>query len=195
MFVYAAFYALALIVGAALTYAIYKILWFAVKMLALGRFMKDVDAPGVRVEKKRSLFDTVFGKKGEVDYLVQVGEKRYEVSILSVVSTHGRLNVEKTRSRYFVESRRADKVFYSRHVNSHLPSHVSEYKGETRVSRRELFLSPPDPSVDGQILLIYPYPKRVTYTDSAYREIYSGDKIEGHVVMNVNDFDRLINPS
>ena len=70
-------------------------------------------------------------------------------------------------------------------MNSSAPDHVLEHQGEGRVSRKELKISPIDPSFEKQIFLLYPYPKRITYTDSHYNELYVGDKVEGHVIMDI----------
>jgi len=119
------------------------------------------------------------------DFIVNHEDKKYEISVLSFISTHGRWNIEKTRTRFFIESRRASKIFYKNNVNTALPDHSFEHKGEGRVSRKELKISPIDPSFEKQIFLLYPYPKRITYTDAHYNELYVGDKVEGHVIMDI----------
>lgn len=134
----------------------------------------------------------MFGTKGAVDLILRVEDRVYEVSLLSFVSTHGRWNMEKLRDGYAVEVRRESKLFYKRHYNSNAPEHVSEYKGEFRVCRRKLALSPKDPTLAGQILLVYPRPNRITYTDARYHEIGSGETIDGHMVMSIEDLHRLV---
>lgn len=69
---------------------------------------------GATVEQKRGIVGTVFGKKGLPDFIVKHKDKKYEISVLSFVSTHGRWNIEKTRTRFFIESRRASKIFYKK---------------------------------------------------------------------------------
>ena len=108
------------------------------------------------------------------------------------MSTHGRWNIEKTRTRFFIESRRASKIFFKKHVNSAIPNHAAEYKSEVRVSRKELNITPVDASFEKQIFLLYPYPKRITYTDAHYNELYVGDKVEGHFIVDVKTLNNLL---
>ena len=192
MFVYACAIVFSFLLWLLFLYAVYKTIWYMIKMLALKSFIKDMQKSGAVVEPQRKFSDMIFGKKGEADYIISVDGKKYEISVLSFVSTRGRWNVEKTRNHYYVECRRQNKIFYSQYNNSNAADYVAEYKGESRFSRKELFLTPMDESFEKQILLVYPWPNRVTYTDARYNEIGSGEKIEGHVVMNVEDLYRLV---
>lgn len=178
-------YAIGVLLLAAFSYGLYKIVWYIVKMLGFTRFKKDLTQKGATVEQKRGIMGTVFGTKGFPDYIVKYHDKKYEISVLSFISTHGRWNIEKTRTRFFIESRRASKIFYKNNVNTALPDNSFEHKGEGRVSRKELKITPIDPSFEKQIFLLYPYPKRITYTDAHYNELYVGDKVEGHVIMDI----------
>ena len=192
MVVYAIIVALGILIFIALIYGLYKIVWYAVKMLAFTRFINKLVKKGAKVERKRGGIGTVFGKKGVVDFVVKYKGKKYEVSVLSFISTHGRWNIEKTRTRFFIESRRASKFFYKKYVNSGSPDHLAEYKNEARISRKELYITPMDLSFEKQIFLLYPYPKRITYTDAHYNEIYVGDKVEGHFIMDVEALETLL---
>ena len=185
-------YVIGILLLAVVTYGLYKIIWYTIMMLAFTRFSHKLTKKGAVVKQYRGVFGIVFGKKGLSDYIIKYKDKKYEISVLSFVSTHGRWNIEKTRTRFFIESRRASKVFYKKHVNSSLPDHVAEYKGEACVSRKELNITPIDPSFEKQIFLLYPYPKKITYTDAHYNELYVGDKVEGHVVMDVKSLNDLL---
>ncbi len=185
-------YALLFIIWLIFVYGVYKLIWYVVKMFAFKRYIKDIGRHDITVEPQREFSDIIFGKKGPADYIITAGNKKYEVSVLSFASTHGRWNIEKTRTSFYIECRRASRVFKAKHVNSSLPDHVIEYKGESRVSRKELFITPINDSFDKQIFLIYPYPAQLTYTDAHYNRLYSGDTVEGHVIMNVEDFDNLL---
>lgn len=184
-------YAIELIITAIVMYGIYKLIWYAIKMLIFKGIMRKMSC-NAAVERKRKFSEIFFGKKGPADYVITVDGKKYEISVLSFVSTHGRWNIEKTRNGYAIESRRASKVFFGKHVNSNQPDHVAEYKGESRVSRKELLLTPVDESFEKQILLLYPYPARITYTDAHYNELRPGDTVEGHVIMNIAGIKELI---
>ena len=185
-------YAIELIITVIILYGIYKLIWYAVKMLILKGVMRKMSR-SVTVERKRKFSYILFGKKGPADYVITADGRRYEISVLSFVSTHGRWNIEKTRNGYAIESRRSSKVFFGKHVNSNQPDHVAEYKGESRVSRKELLLTPMDESFEKQILLLYPYPARITYTDAHYSELRPGDTVEGHVIMNIAGIKELSN--
>ena len=185
-------YAILLIAWLIFVYGIYKLVWYFVKMLALNSFMKDINKDNVTVIPQRKFSEIVFGKKCSTDYIIDINGKRHEITVNSFVSTHGRWNIEKTRTSFFVESRRASAVFFGKYVNSNQPDHVVEYKGESRVSRKELFLIQTNEEFDKQILLLYPYPARITYTDAHYHELFPGDKVEGRVIMKIDGIKELI---
>ena len=191
MIIYAILLALGVIATIALIYGLYKIIWYIIKMLSLKRHINKLTEKGANVQKIRRIRDTVFEKKGNPDFIITYRGKKYEISVLSFVSTHGRWNIEKTRTRFFIESRRASKFFYKRYVNSSLPDHVSEYKNEARISREELSITPIDSSFEKQIFLLYPYPKKITYTDTRYNDLYVGNEVEGHIIMDINALNEL----
>ena len=153
MFVYAFLIVLVFLLWLLFLYTVYKTIWYTIKMLSLKSFIQDMQKSGAVVEPQRKFSDMIFGKKGEADYIISADGKKYEISVLSFVSTHGRWNIEKTRSHYYIESRRQNKIFYSRYINSNTADHVAEYKGESRFSRKKLFLTPIDPTFEKQILL------------------------------------------
>ena len=192
MVIYAILLALSIIAFVAFIYGLYKVIWYIVKILSFSKTVKKLIDDGVEVQKLRKMKNTVFGKKGEPDFIVTYKDKKYEIVILSFISTHGRWNIEKTRTRFFIESRRGSKFFYKMHVNSNAPDHVREYKNEVRVSRKELYITPIDSSFEKQIFLLYPYPKRITYTNAQYNEIYIGNEVEGHTVMDVKALKKLL---
>lgn len=192
MVIYAILVALAVIVFAALTYCAYKTVWYIIKLFSFTKFIKKLTEQGADVQKLRKMKDIVFGKKGYPDFVITYKDKKYEISVLSFISTHGRWNIEKTRTRFFIESRRGSKFFYKMHVNSNAPEHVREYKNEARVSRKELYITPVDSSFEKQIFLLYPYPKRITYTDANYNELYVSDKVEGHFIMDDKTLEKFL---
>ena len=192
MVFYAILYAIGALFFVALMYGLYKIVWYLLKILALNRFINKLIKKGVKVERKRKIIDIFFGKKGEADFIIEHKWKKYEVSVLSFISTHGRWNIEKTRTNFFIESRRASEFFYKKYSNSGEPDHVGEYKNDARISRKELYITQIDTSFEKQILLLYPYPKRITYTDAHYNEIYAGSEVEKHVVMGIDDLKKIL---
>ena len=185
-------YVIQMLLLAAALYGLYKIVWYTVKMLALKRFARKLTKKGAIVEGRRGVFAIALGKKGMADYIVERNGKKYEISVLSFISTHGRWNIEKSRDGFFIECRRASRIFYKRRVHSGVPEHALEYKGELRVSRKRLTVTPIDASFEKQIFLLYPYPKKITHTDTQYTELFVGDEVEGHAVMDIDSLIKLI---
>ncbi|MBO5883380.1 MAG: hypothetical protein J6Q78_03125 [Clostridia bacterium] len=182
-------YAVAILVIAAILYGIYKVIWYLWKIFRFKVIMKKISAS---VERKRGTWDTFFGEKGLVDLIVTLGDKKYEVCVLSFISTHGRWNIEKGYDGYFIESRRASTVFYKVYNHSEQGALAGEYKRESSVSRKMLDITPQSEEYEKQIFLLYPFPKKLTLTDSSYRELYIGDKIDGHEIMNIDVFLELL---
>lgn len=173
-------------------YSIYKVIWYTVKMLSFGVRMKRLGKNHVRVERLRNLMAIVFGSKGDPDYYVTVGDKRYEVSVLSFISIHGRWIFEMRTACFRIEARRLRDLIYSEKKHRGMAGGPHEYKHEIRISRKELKLTPTEEEYAGQILLLYPTPKRIVCVDHRYRELQSGDTVEGHTVMNMQSFLDLI---
>lgn len=173
-------------------YGIYKVIWYTVIMLSFPVKMKRLGKNGVRVERLRNLTDIVFGSKGDPDYYVTVGAKRYEVSVLSFISIHGRWILEMRTACFRIEARRLRDLIYSEKKHRGMAGGPHEYRQEIRISRKELKLTPVEEEYAGQILLLYPMPKRIVCVDHRYRELQSGDTVEGHTVMSMQSFLDLI---
>lgn len=170
-------------------YAIYKVIWYAVKMLVLRMKLKKCKSDGLSVEFKRPFYKTVFGKKGETDFIVSNKRERYAVSVISFVSTHGRWNFERAQDDTYIEARRYNRIFYNLYVNTGTePEHSKDYRRETRFSRNRLYVSPEEASGDKRVLLIHPRPKLLTYTDTRFRYLGAGDSIFGYQIMYASDF-------
>lgn len=192
MIIYAILLALSIIAFIALVYGFYKVVWYSVKMVSFTLFVKKLRRRGADVQILGGMGDIIFGKKGNPNFIITYKYKKYEISVLSFISTHGRWNIEKTRTRFFIESRRGSNLFYKRYVDSGAPEHVAEYKNEARVSRKELTVTPIDSSFEKQIFLLYPYPKKITYTDTRYNELYVGSDVEGHDIMDIKALNTLM---
>ncbi len=173
-------------------YSLYKVIWYTVKILSLPAKMRGLRADGVRVERIRRLTDVVFGRKGDPDYYVTVGDKRFEVCVLSFISIHGRWIFEMRTARYCIEARRLRDLIYSVKKHKGMGGSAYEYKNEFRISRKDLYLTPTEEEYAGQILLLYPAPKRIVCVDHRYRELSSGDTVYGHTVMDLQDLKELI---
>jgi hypothetical protein len=179
------YYVLLFYLASLIAYGCYKVIWYTAKMISLRRCIRKLAQMGVEIEQQRAFLNIILGQRGMPDYIMTYQGKRYEISVLSHISTHGRWNIEKTRTRYLIESRRSSKLFYNRYVNSSAPDHVAGYKNELRLSQQEFYMPPVNPTFDKQIFLLYPYPKSITYTDAHYNELFVGDRVEGHTIMDV----------
>ena len=177
-------YAVLLLLAIELVYALFKLFWYAFKMLAFTSFLKKLgNREGIRVVKHRGFISAWLGEKGKIDYTVEADGKRYEIALITFPSTRGRWNFEKDGEGYFIECRQRHRWFYKRRFQSGAPEHALDYRNETRLSKKPLTL--PEAS-DGceQILLLYPWPHEVTHTDAAYTLLSPGDKVAGRVLMD-----------
>ena len=172
-------------------YAIYKVIWYTVKMLSFKHKINKINSDKLKAQFQRGLLNIIFGKKGCVDFAVTTPNEKYAVSVISFISTHSRWNFEKTRSTYYVEARRRNELFYRVDNNSHSPEHAKLYRRESRFARCELYLQPKNEEFDKQILLIYPKPKELTYTDVRFDYLLTGSKIEDYEIMHADDFFEL----
>ena len=178
-------YVITILIALAIVYAILKLIWYAVKMLALGSFMKDLKKEnGIEVTSHRNILKTCFSKKGEIDYTVISKGKKYNISILTFASTRGRWNFEKVKDKYFIECRRRHAFFYKKPKHSEMPEHALRYKSETKFARSELYIPTAKGDAEKDIFLLYPWPNTVSLTDTKFQELFPSDTIEGVILMD-----------
>lgn len=177
--------AIILIAAILAVYTVYKVIWYAVKMLYL---KSKLNNPKIKfITPFKSI---IFGKKGKTNFLIKGKTQTTEVSVLSFISTHGRWNIEKARTRYYFESRRYNKIFYNEYKNTGTePEHSKQYRRESRIFRSVLEITP---SQGNKVILIYPKPKELTYTDHKLEYLGKGSKIENYSVMFLDDVLELI---
>ena len=192
-FIQGLLYVIGLLVLCALFYTWYKLVWFAVKVMALSSTLKKLQEKGVQVIWHKKLSKAVFGKRGEPTFDVITPEQTYRVSLLSFISTHGRWNIEKTREHYYVEARHFNKWFYKVHNNTATAETEFDTRREMVIQRAELELPPKDESVK-QILLVWPKPRALTYSHARCEHLTSGSRFEHFTVMHTEDFLELIDP-
>lgn len=174
-------------------YTVYKVIWYSVKMLSLSKKLKALDAASITVTYMRKFPEMIFGKKGQPDFVINAAGKAYEVSVISFISTHSRWNIEKAARNYYIEVRKYNNVIYKTEKNSGTePQHARDYRRESRFVRTELHISPLRTEFDKQILLIYPRPKLLTYTDTKLDYLDAGSTVGGHEIMYEDDFWALL---
>ena len=178
-------YVIAILIALAILYAILKVIWYTVKMLALRSFMKDLGkAKKIQVISHRSLIKTCFSTKGETDYTVIAKDKTYKISILTFISTRGRWNFEKGKDGYFIECRRRHLFFYKKVRHSEMPEHALMYKGETKFAKNELSIPTVNNDNERCIFLLYPWPRTVSHTDAKFQELFPADSVAGITLMD-----------
>ncbi len=174
-------------------YSIYKVIWYIVKILVLFGKVSKLARGGVTVQWLRHPLKIIFGQKGVPIFAVGMSGKNYEVSVLSFISTHSRWNIEKTRTRYLFEVRKYNKILYNVYNNSGTEPELSkEYRRETRLYRKELYVSPISEAYDKQMWLVYPKPRLLTYTDTNWEYLIAGNIVGGHEIMYAKDFFEFI---
>ena len=174
-------------------YSIYKVIWYIVKILVLFGKVSKLARGGVTVQWLRHPLKIIFGQKGVPIFTVGMSGKNYEVSVLSFISTHSRWNIEKTRTRYLFEVRKYNKILYNVYNNSGTEPELSkEYRRETRLYRKELYVSPISEAYEKQIWLVFPKPRLLTYTDTGWEYLIAGSVVGGHEIMCAKDFFEFI---
>ena len=174
-------------------YSIYKVIWYIVKILVLFGKVSKLARGGVTVQWLRHPLKIIFGQKGVPIFTVGMSGKNYEVSVLSFISTHSRWNIEKTRTRYLFEVRKYNKILYNVYNNSGTEPELSkEYRRETRLYRKELYVSPISEAYEKQIWLVFPKPRLLTYTDTGWEYLIAGNIVGGHEIMYAKDFFEFI---
>lgn len=174
-------------------YSIYKVIWYIVKILVLFGKVSKLARGGVTVQWLRHPLKIIFGQKGVPIFTVGMSGKNYEVSVLSFISTNSRWNIEKTRTRYLFEVRKYNKILYNVYNNSGTEPELSkEYRRETRLYRKELYVSPISEAYEKQIWLVFPKPRLLTYTDTGWEYLIAGSVVGGHEIMYAKDFFEFI---
>ena len=174
-------------------YSIYKVIWYIAKILVLFGKVSKLARGGVTVQWLRHPLKIIFGQKGIPIFTVGMSGKNYEVSVLSFISTHSRWNIEKTRTRYLFEVRKYNKILYNVYNNSGTEPELSkEYRRETRLYRKELYVSPISEAYEKQIWLVFPKPRLLTYTDTGWEYLIAGSVVGGHEIMYAKDFFEFI---
>ena len=174
-------------------YSIYKVIWYIAKILVLFGKVSKLARGGVTVQWLRHPLKIIFGQKGVPIFTVGMSGKNYEVSVLSFISTHSRWNIEKTRTRYLFEVRKYNKIIYNVYNNSGTEPELSkEYRRETRLYRKELYVSPISEAYEKQIWLVFPKPRLLTYTDTGWEYLIAGSVVGGHEIMYAKDFFEFI---
>lgn len=176
-----------------LFYVLRKLGGYAVKLITLKSLLKDYNTGDIKITFVRKLHHIAFGPRGGTDFLIETPKKKYAVSVISFLLDTGRWNIEKTRHSYYVEARRRNDIFYRVEKNSGTePEFARDYRRESRFQRSELHLSTQKSDSEKRILLIYPHPLSLTYTDSQIHYLNPGDRIEDYEIMYADELLDLL---
>lgn len=186
-------YILLLLLPLLLFFVLRKLGRYAVKLITLKSLLKDYNTGDIKITFVRKLYRMAFGPRGQTDFVIETPKKKYAVSVISFLLDTGRWNIEKTRNRYYVEARRRNDIFYRVENNSGTePEFARDYRRESRFQRSELHLSTLKSDSEKRILLIYPCPLSLTYTDSNIHYLNPGDRIEDYEIMYADELIALL---
>ena len=171
-------------------YLCYKVLWYLTKIIMFQSKLKKLRGDGCHIQRERIYWSMFFGKKCVLDFTVTIQNQKFNVYLLSFLSTRGRWNIEKGENCYYAEARRYNRVFYNAYRNSSdEPEHSRDFRRESPFWKC-LFHLPKEKasSNDKQIVLAYPTPRLLTYTDKKLEYLQSGNTFDGYTVMLWDDF-------
>jgi hypothetical protein len=186
-------YLILILLALSLFYVLRKMFRYTVKLVTLKSLLKDYNSDKIKITFLRKLRHIAFGPRGQTDFIIETPKKRYAVSVISFLLENGRWNIEKTRHSYYVEARRRNDIFYRVEKNSGTePEFARDYRRESRFQRSELHLSTEKSESEKRILLIYPCPRALTYTDSEIHYLNPGDRIEDYEIMYADELIALL---
>ena len=172
-------------------YTVYKAIWYLIKIIRLRKHFEKLTQNGASIIEYPKLLDLLFSKIGEPKILIEKGDAKYEFNVISFISTRSRWNIEKARNNYYFEVRREAKLIPGKAKKHSISSH--DYQKDVRFKKCILNVFDKKSDSDAKrILLIYPSPKVLTYTDSAFKKLQSGDMVEGYEIVFVNDLNELL---
>ena len=171
-------------------YLCYKTIWYAVKIGWLQIKLYQLQKQGYSIEKKRKIIYMFFGKKGVTDFTVEANGKKYNVHLLSFISSRGRWNIEKGALHYYAEARHYERIFFNVQHNSSYDTGLSrDFLRESGFQKCVFHLPQADVSQeDGEIILVHPVPKLLTYTEKKLEYLKSGSTLNGYTVIYLKDF-------
>lgn len=171
-------------------YTVYKAIWYFIKLIRLRKHFEKLTENGATIIEYPKLSNLLFGKPGEPKILIEKGDAKYEFNVISFISARSRWNIEKARNNYYFEVRREAKLIPGKAKKHGVSSH--DYQKDIRMKKCILNVFDKKSDSDAKkILLIYPSPKVLTYTDSAFKKLSSGDVVEEYEIMFIEDLDEM----
>lgn len=181
------FYLCAIVVA---LYTVYKAIWYLIKLIRLRKHFDWLTQNGAKIIKYPKLSDLLFGNPGESKVLIEKGDAKYEFNVVSFISTRSRWNIEKARNNYYFEVRREAKLIPGKAKKHSVSSH--DYQKDIRMKKCILNVFDKKSNSEAKsFLLIYPSPKVLTYTDTAFKKLKSGDIVEGYEIIFIDDLKEL----
>ncbi len=168
-------------------YILYKLVWYAVVMIKLRIVLNRSD-----VEFVKPFYKVIFGRKGQRNFVIHSNDSDFVVSVISYITNHSRLNIEKIEQKYFIDVRRKNYLFNEFYRKSGEPELSVLHRSETSLMKSELLLEESG-SDASSVLLFYPKPKDLTYADKEMKYLYSWDKIGDHSIIFIEDLKAILN--
>ncbi len=166
---------LLLAVIGALSYTVYKLIWYRLK---IARLQRKLD--GIASVKQMARTSAVIKRENE----------RYRVVLLSFVSVKGRWILEKRAGGLFAQVRKKSVLTYPDFTSAPEPEHAKEYRREFCFLKKKRELPALQEGEKG-ILLLYPTPQKVFLADRDHQALYSGFVIDGYEVRFEADLSSL----
>ena len=167
-------------------YSCYKLVWYVIVLIRLRIVINRKN-----VEFITPFYSTIFGRKGKTNFIVHSSKGDFAVSVISYITNHSRLNIEKKQKNYLIDVRRKKFIFSEFYYKSGEPDLSILHRSETSLIKSEMVLEDPGPNMSS-VLLFYPKPKDLTYAEREMNYLYSGDKIGNHIVMFLDDIQAFI---
>ena len=170
-----------------LIYCLFCFFRYLLKKSALKKKVKALQKSGWTVEFQKPI--GFLRKIGETNFIVSRGEKRYSVSVLTHPSLRARWNIEKARNDHFYFGVYIySKIFYGLYNNSGTePEHSKDLRREWALKSKRLYLTRPQEEEE-KLLLIYPKPREVTYTEASLNYVAPGMTLLGYRILYAEDF-------
>ncbi len=170
---------------------IYRWILYLRRLSALKKQFKQLSKQGIAVTYKRTIREIVFAKKGAVDLVLAKDGKQYGVALLTHRLSMGRWNIEKTRRHYYFEIYMPTVFYRLNNSSENIPDHVKDFGREQQARRELMEFAPSVQGYDKLFLLVYPLPHYLTYTETRYTHLHSGDKIGEFEIISADRLPHL----
>ena len=79
-------------------YSCYKLVWYVIVLIRLRIVINRKN-----VEFITPFYSTIFGRKGKTNFIIHSSKGDFAVSVISYITNHSRLNIEKKQKNYLID--------------------------------------------------------------------------------------------